>query len=80
LSGAENGKQDDVVWNNSEQSGEGGSYSEIENSTEKSRYQLFDYLKDRKECACSETYKFIFNSCIFSVTFPFKYVLNIFLV
>jgi hypothetical protein len=42
LSNAEDGKQDDILWDDSEQSGEGASFSENESVTEGSLDKLSD--------------------------------------
>jgi hypothetical protein len=40
---------------------------------------LIKWKKDGNECACSEKFKFLFHSLIFSLTFDFKCVINILL-
>jgi hypothetical protein len=45
VSNAEDGMQDDILWDDSEQSGEGASSSEYESATEGSLEELSDKIK-----------------------------------
>jgi hypothetical protein len=74
---AKDGKQDDILWDNSEQCGKHASSSENESDWRIIERTFWVNKKDRKECACSENFKFPFHSGIFSITFQFKCVLNI---
>jgi hypothetical protein len=75
LSNAGDGTRDYILWDNSEQSGEGATSSEDESATEGSLDELSDEIKSK--CARSENFKFPFHSGIFSITFHLKCVLNI---
>jgi hypothetical protein len=50
LSNAENGTQKDILWDNSEQSGEGTSSSENESATEGSLDEVSDSIKKKGNC------------------------------
>jgi hypothetical protein len=67
LANAEDGTQDGILWDDSEQSVKGASFSEIK--------------KIVRNVNVTENFKFAFQSGIFSITFHFKYfviLINVF--
>jgi hypothetical protein len=75
LSNVEDGAHDDILWDNSEQSGEGASSSENENVIEGSLDKLPDQIKKMERNV--HVVK-ILNVCFILVYFTLFFTLNVF--